>query len=147
MFLMGHPVVPQWSTYPEGEQVLAWRKRRTLLWRETQWMLRQTGMGGLPRSRVIPLSLLWGFLSNEAVEATELRALAATGRVDLYNYGHTRHTYFTTHCIIRIRIYLRRFCHCQYGLVFPHWNWGSLFLLFQPCCKLLFIRHTHTMTS
>ena len=30
----------------------------------------------LPRSRVIPLSLLWGFLSNEAVDATVLRALA-----------------------------------------------------------------------
>ena len=29
-----------------------------------------------PRSRVIPRSLLWGFLSNEAVDATVLRALA-----------------------------------------------------------------------
>lgn len=29
-----------------------------------------------PRSSVIPRSLLWGFLSNDAVEAVELRALA-----------------------------------------------------------------------
>ena len=32
-----------------------------------------------PRSRVIPRSLLWGFLSNEAVDATVLRALAGGG--------------------------------------------------------------------
>ena len=36
---------------------------------------------------MIPLSLLWGFLSKEAVDATELRALAADtggGRADAY---------------------------------------------------------------
>ena len=32
-----------------------------------------------PRSRVIPRPLLWGFLSNEAVDATVLRALAGGG--------------------------------------------------------------------
>ena len=46
----------------------------------------------IPRSNVIPLSLLWGFLSNAAVDCTVLSALA----VDKRWYEHT-HTCTHTH--------------------------------------------------
>ena len=47
----------------------------------------------LPRSRVIPLSLLCGFLSKAAVEATELRALAE-GESHINNNTCASFTYF-----------------------------------------------------
>ena len=56
---------------------------------------------------MIPLSLLWGFLSKEAVDATELRALAAELMLYMYNAVGA----YTT--------YLKRFSHCQCDLVFP----------------------------
>ena len=79
---------------------------------------------GLPKSRVMPLSLLWGFLSKEAVDAVVLMAFAENRGgmcmcmcVYMYNmYTYVRvlvqyvyvymHNMCTCTCIICVRVHL-----------------------------------------
>ena len=45
-----------------------------------------------PRSKVIPLARLWGFLSKAAVEATVLRTFAAITALEQVYFSRTIHT-------------------------------------------------------